>query len=158
MNLLTLGDYFRIRYNRQTELLLSICIVVSYLGWVSAQITALGLVFNVLSDDVITMKQGMLIGAGVVVLYTIFGGLWSVALTTFVQMIVIIIGLLLVTNYAAVEAGGVSNVIAKAAAEGKFEFLPKLQWLEMIAWIATLVHDGVRVHTSARCVSARELG
>jgi Na+/proline symporter len=112
--------------------------VVSYLGWVSAQITALGLVFNVLSGDAITMTQGMLIGAGVVVLYTIFGGLWSVALTTFVQMIVIIIGLLLVTNYAADQAGGVSNVIAKAAAEGKFEFLPKLQWLDMIAWIATL--------------------
>jgi Na+/proline symporter len=138
MNLLTLGDFFRIRYNRQTELLLSICIVVSYLGWVSAQITALGLVFNVLSGDVISMTQGMLIGAGVVVLYTIFGGLWSVALTTFVQMIVIIIGLLLVTYYAADQAGGVSHVIAKASAEGKFEFLPKLQWLDMIAWIATL--------------------
>ena len=138
MNLLTLGDFFRIRYNRQTELLLSICIVVSYLGWVSAQITALGLVFNVLSGDAITMTQGMLIGAGVVVLYTIFGGLWSVALTTFVQMIVIIIGLLLVTHYAAGQAGGVANVISKAAAEGKFEFLPKLQWLDMIAWIATL--------------------
>ncbi|MBP7641441.1 MAG: sodium:solute symporter, partial [Thauera sp.] len=48
LNLLTLGDFFRMRYNRTTELVLSICIVLSYLGWVAAQVTALGLVFNVL--------------------------------------------------------------------------------------------------------------
>ena len=115
MNLMTLGDYFRIRYNRQTELILSICIVVSYLGWVSAQITALGLVFNVLSDGLISQTQGMLIGSGVVLIYTLFGGMWSVALTTFVQMIVIVIGLLLVTQHAADQAGGFSQVLAKAS-------------------------------------------
>jgi len=115
MNLMTLGDYFRIRYNRQTELLLSICIIVSYLGWVSAQITALGLTFNVLSNDLISTHQGMLIGAGVVLIYTLFGGMWSVALTTFLQMIVIVIGLLLVASNAAEQAVGVANVLARRA-------------------------------------------
>ena len=73
MNLITLGDYFRFRYNRQTELLISICIIVSYLGWVSAQISALGLTFNVLSNGLVSMSDGMLIGAGVVLIYTLFG-------------------------------------------------------------------------------------
>ncbi len=36
MNLLTLGDFFRMRYNRTTELVLSICIVLSSLGWAAA--------------------------------------------------------------------------------------------------------------------------
>jgi len=139
MNLLTLGDYFRIRYNRQTELILSICIVISYLGWVSAQITALGLVFNVLSEDVISQTQGMLIGAAVVLVYTIFGGMWSVALTTFVQMIVIVIGLLLVTQNAADQAGGIAQVFAKAAAEGKFEWLPSMDAIDILGWVAALV-------------------
>ncbi len=139
MNLLTLGDYFRIRYNRQTELILSICIVISYLVWVSAQITALGLVFNVLSEDVISQTQGMLIGAAVVLVYTIFGGMWSVALTTFVQMIVIVIGLLLVTQNAADQAGGIAQVFAKAAAEGKFEWLPSMDGIEILGWVAALV-------------------
>ncbi|MDM7462546.1 MAG: sodium:solute symporter, partial [Tepidimonas taiwanensis] len=40
MNLLTLGDLFRVRYNRSTELVLSLCNVASYLGWVPAQETA----------------------------------------------------------------------------------------------------------------------
>jgi Na+/proline symporter len=139
MNLITLGDFFRIRYNRQTELLLSICIIVSYLGWVSAQITALGLTFNVLSNDLISTKEGMLIGAAVVLIYTLFGGMWSVALTTLVQMIVIVIGLLLVASNAAEQAGGVASVISKASAEGKFDFLPKLDLLDMLGWIAALL-------------------
>ncbi len=139
MNLITLGDYFRIRYNRQTELLISICIIVSYLGWVSAQISALGLTFNVLSNNLISMSDGMLIGAGVVLVYTLFGGMWSVAMTTFVQMIVIVIGLLLVANNAADQAGGVANVIAKANAEGKFNFLPTLDPIDMLGWVAALL-------------------
>ena len=138
MNLLTLGDFFRVRYNRSIELVLSLCIVISYLGWVAAQVTALGLVFNVLSEDTISMNQGMLIGAGVVLVYTLFGGMWSVAMTTFVQMIVIVIGLLLVSANAAEQAGGVTTVIAKAHAEGKFAFLPSLDAIDMLGWVAAL--------------------
>lgn len=138
MNLLTLGDFFRIRYNRQTELAMSLCIVISYLGWVGAQFTALGLVFNVLSADAISVNQGVLIGAGVVLVYTLFGGMWSVALTTFVQMIVIVLGLLYVTWLAGDMAGGVTNVLAHAHAAGKLDFLPRLDLLDMLAWIAAL--------------------
>ena len=138
MNLLTLGDFFRIRYNRQTELVLSLCIIISYLGWVGAQFTALGLVFNVLSADTISLNQGVLIGAGVVLVYTLFGGMWSVALTTFVQMIVIVLGLFYVTWQAGDMAGGFTTVIERAAAEGKFEWLPRLDALDMLAWVAAL--------------------
>jgi Na+/proline symporter len=143
MNLLTLGDFFRIRYNKQTEMILSLCIVISYLGWVAAQVTALGLVFNVLSYDAISQTQGMLIGSTVVLLYTLFGGMWSVAITTFVQMIVIVIGLLIVTWTAGDMAGGMNHVISTAAAAGKFDFLPKLEWLDMVGWIAALVTMGL---------------
>src|SRR5512147_2729327 len=49
MNLLTIGDYYKKRFGRTVEVLTTIAIVISYLGWVGAQITALGLVFNVVS-------------------------------------------------------------------------------------------------------------
>src|SRR5690606_353864 len=139
MNLLTLGDFFRVRYNRGTEIVLSLAIIVSYLGWVGAQMAALGLVFNVLSDGLVTINQGVFIGAGVVLVYTLFGGMWSVALTTFVQMIVIVAGLLYVTCLAGDMAGGFDTVIAKAAAEGKFAFLPTSNALDILAWIAALL-------------------
>ena len=139
MKLMTLGDFFRIRYDRRIELVISVCIVVSYLGWVAAQVTALGLVFNVLSDGVVSMNVGMMIGSSVVLLYTLFGGMWSVAATTFVQMIVIVVGLLIVAAFAGDMAGGFSSVIAKAAAEGKLSFLPSLDIADMLGWIAALV-------------------
>ena len=50
MKLLTIGDYYRERYGRSIEVVCSVIIILSYLGWVAAQITALGLVFNVLSQ------------------------------------------------------------------------------------------------------------
>jgi SSS family solute:Na+ symporter len=53
LNVLTLGDFFRLRYNRTVEVLTTVCIVASYLGWVSAQIKALGLVFNVVTAGAI---------------------------------------------------------------------------------------------------------
>jgi SSS family solute:Na+ symporter len=139
LKLITLGDFFRIRYDRRIELVVSLCIVISYLGWVSAQIAALGLVFNVLSDDLISMNQGMLIGAGVVLFYTLLGGMWSVAATTFVQMIVIVVGLLIVSSIAGEMAGGIPLVIEKAAAEGKFGWLPSLDAADMLGWIAALL-------------------
>lgn len=139
MKLLTLGDFFRRRYDRRIELVVSICIVVSYLGWVAAQVTALGLVFNVLSADAISMTTGMMIGSAVVLAYTLFGGMWSVAVTTFVQMIVIVVGLLIVVSMAGDMAGGIPAVIAKAAEEGKFSFLPELDLVDMLGWTAALL-------------------
>ena len=55
MDLLTIGDFYRKRYGKGVEIFSSIVILVSYLGWVAAQITALGLVFNLLSVGAISV-------------------------------------------------------------------------------------------------------
>ena len=96
MKLLTIGDFYKRRYGRSVEVLTTLAIVLSYLGWVGAQLTALGLVFNVVSDGAISMTAGMWIGAGSILIYTLFGGMWAVAITDLVQMRVIVLGLLLV--------------------------------------------------------------
>ncbi len=142
MNLLTIGDFYRQRYNRPVELATSICIALSYLGWVSAQVTALGLVFNFLTQDAVSPAWGMVIGAGIVLVYTLFGGMWSVAVTTFVQMIVIVLGLLYIAWLVAGMAGGAGTVISHAAAHGKFEFLPRFTLTDMVAFTAALITMG----------------
>ena len=143
MNLLTIGDYYRSRYNRPVEVVTSLCIALSYLGWVSAQVTALGLVFNVLTQGAISPTAGMMIGASIVLVYTLFGGMWSVAFTTFFQMIIIVLGLFYIAWLVADKAGGVSTVVAHAAAHGKLTFLPKLAWADVIAFTAALVTLGL---------------
>ncbi len=142
LNLLTIGDYYRLRYGRLVELVASVCIVISYLGWVSAQITALGLVFNLLSQGAISTSAGMLIGAAVVLTYTIFGGMWSVAITTFIQMIVIVIGLIYIMMIAGDLAGGFGNVVQHAADAGKFAVLPEANWVGIVGFIAALITMG----------------
>lgn len=139
LNLLTLGDFFKSRYNSKVELIISICIVLSYLGWVSAQITALGLVFNVLTDGSISRSLGMVLGAASILIYTLAGGMWSIAITTFIQMIVIILGLILVTSEATTMAGGLINVISTADNDGKFEWLPELSVIGFVSWIGAFV-------------------
>ncbi|MGV3652937.1 MAG: sodium:solute symporter family protein [Noviherbaspirillum sp.] len=139
MNLLTIGDYYRQRYNRLVEIIVSLCIVLSYLGWVAAQITALGLVFNMLSQEAIPVPMGMVLGASVVLVYTLFGGMWSVALTDFFQMAIIVVGLLYIAWVVADMAGGAGHVVAHAAAAGKFEFLPALKTEDILAFIAAAV-------------------
>ncbi len=142
MNLTTIADYYRERYDRRIEVVTGIAIALSYLGWVSAQITALGLVFNVLSDGQITQAQGILIGAAVVLMYTLYGGMWSVALTTFFQMIVIVLGLFYIAWLISGLTGGVAPVIEHAAAHDKFHFWPDFNAVAMVAFISGLLTMG----------------
>jgi SSS family solute:Na+ symporter len=123
-NLITLGDYYRQRYGRAVEVLCSVMIIMSYLGWVAAQVTALGLVFNLLAPDLISLRAGMVLGTVIVLVYTLYGGMWSVALTDFVQMIIIAVGLVAIAWFAAGLAGGADKVIDYAATNGKFQFFP----------------------------------
>ena len=139
MNLLTIGDFYKRRYGRTAEVLTTLAIVISYLGWVGAQITALGLVFNVVSGGEVSRLAGMWIGSGTILIYTLFGGMWAVAITDFLQMIIIVIGMLWIGGEVSSMAGGVGVVVNHALGEGKFAFLPPADPKEMIAFFAAAV-------------------
>ncbi|MFY9329303.1 MAG: sodium:solute symporter family protein [Georgfuchsia sp.] len=136
MNLLTIGDFYKRRYGRTVEIMTTLAIVVSYLGWVGAQITALGLIFNVVSDGAISQVTGMWIGSSTILVYTIFGGMWAVAITDFLQMIVIVLGMLWIGGEISDQVGGVGVVIGHARGAGLFEFWPALDIKEIIAFAA----------------------
>lgn len=159
LNILTLGDYFRLRYNRTVEVLTTLCIVVSYLGWVSAQIMALGLVFNVLTDGYVSRDAGMILGAAIVLTYTTFGGMLSVAILDFVQMTVIMGGMLYIASVVAGMTGGVGEVIAHADAAGKLKFFPALEpveWLTFLgAWITMMLGSIPQQDVFQRITSAK---
>jgi Na+/proline symporter len=137
---LTLGDYFRGRFGRPTEIALTLCIAYSYLGWVAGQFVALGLALEVLSGGAIPLATGIAIGAVIVIAYTAAGGMWSVALTDFFQAIVIIAGLLYVAFTLGALAGGPAAVIAEAASGDRLRFLPQPTLAGVLGWItASLV-------------------
>jgi Na+/proline symporter len=137
--MLTIGDFFREKYGRTVEVLVTLCIVVSYLGWVAAQIKALGLVFNVVSEGGISQTLGMLIGAGSVLIYTLFGGMWSVAITDFIQMIIIVVGMLYIGGEMTAQTGGIGIVLDHASAAGQFSnFWPDMNLAAILGFVAAL--------------------
>src|SRR6188472_3519147 len=124
LNLWTVGDYYRLRYDRRVEVLCTLCIVASYLGWVAAQFKVLGLVLNVVTQGAVSQSVGMMIGAMIVLTYTTFGGMFSVAILDFVQLSVIVGGLLYIASVLSDATGGVGAVISHARAAGRLEFFP----------------------------------
>ena len=139
MTLLTISDYFRERYGRTVEVACSIIIMVSYLGWVSAQVTALGLVFHLLSDGVISIALGMVIGVVSILAYTLFGGMWSVAVTDFIQMIILVLGLSILAVFAADQAGGADKVVALAISQDMFKFWPEPNMKDILFFFASAI-------------------
>jgi solute:Na+ symporter, SSS family len=160
MDLLTIGDFYRKRYSKPVEVATSVAITASYLGWTSAQLTALGLVFSVLSGGAISLETGIYIGAFIVLGYTIWGGMWSVALTDLFQSIVILVGLVAVAWLVGDMAGGAGKVISAAREAGKFEFWPKAgarEWLAFVAaWMTLSIGSIPQQDVFQRVTSAKD--
>ncbi len=160
MDLLTIGDFYRKRYSKPVELITSLAITASYLGWTSAQLTALGLVISVLSGGQIGLSAGIVIGAAIVLGYTIWGGMWSVALTDLFQTVVILVGLTAVAFLVGGMAGGPSKVIAAAAEAGRFDFWPKggaKEWLSFAAiWMTLAIGSIPQQDVFQRVTSAKD--
>jgi solute:Na+ symporter, SSS family len=139
MDLLTIGDFYRKRYGRSMELGTSVVITISYLGWTAAQMTALGLAFSTLTDGAVPLETGIILGAGVVLAYTIWGGMWSVAMTDLFQSVMIIAGVTLIAWVVGDMAGGPGKVIAAASEAGRFEFWPKAGTKEWLAFATSFL-------------------
>src|SRR5438309_3047645 len=141
MDLLTIGDFYRKRYGRTMELGTSVVIAISYLGWTAAQLTALGLVFSTLTNGAISLQTGIVISGVVVLACTIWGGMWSVAMTDLFQSVMIIAGLGVIAWFVGDMAGGPGKIIAAASEAGRFEFWPKggtKEWLAFVTAFLTL--------------------
>jgi len=89
---LTFSDYFRIRFGLLSEKISALVMIPSYFGWISAQLVALGLTLHLLLP--ISTEAGIVVGALLVMTYTLLGGMWSISFTDFLHNIILIVGLL----------------------------------------------------------------
>jgi SSS family solute:Na+ symporter len=93
MNVTTIADFLKNRYDNRVGTFLGFCIAASYMGWIAAQVIAFGFVVKFLSGGMVSEDTGKVIAAIVVVLYTFKGGMMSVAYNDFVQACMIVFGL-----------------------------------------------------------------
>lgn len=98
--LTTIGDLFRRRFGTGVEKLAVLLMVPTSMLWAAAQIRAFGQVLSASSDLDVTIT--ITIAAGVVIAYTVMGGLLADAYTDLVQGITLIIGLIVIAVMVAV--------------------------------------------------------
>lgn len=129
MQVLTIGDVYKKIFGKKVEFVASIFMIPAYFGYVAAQLVALSLIFSSIAD--ISMLQGILVSAAIVVFYTFLGGMWAISITDFIQTTLIVVGLIWVSVMVAQQAGGVMPIL-ESAPEGSFQFFPDS---DPVSWI-----------------------
>jgi solute:Na+ symporter, SSS family len=136
LNIVTLSDLFKNRYGEGIEIISAIMMLLSLLGWIAGQFLGLGILVHVIFG--FELIPSIVICGVIVTIYTVFGGMWSVAMVDFIQTIVIVLGLVLFTIQLHVDVAPIGKMI-EAAPEGWFQFFPNAgikDWMVFIAaWI-----------------------
>ncbi|HLU58346.1 MAG TPA: hypothetical protein VKZ81_23040 [Pseudonocardia sp.] len=90
MGLLSLPDFYRITYGRGIELVASVLMIFSFCILLAGNLVAGGFLFERFLGT--SYPLGVLLIVGVVLAYTIAGGMFSDAYTAFIQMVITVIG------------------------------------------------------------------
>lgn len=138
---LTFSDYFRIRFGAMSEKLSAIVMIPSYFGWISAQLVALGMTLHLLLP--ISTEMGIVIGAILVMTYTLLGGMWSITITDFLHNIILIIGLLFLA-YLLLDKIPDWGLFIDQQPAGFFRFIPKENtWVDWLTYSAAWMTIGL---------------
>lgn len=111
----TVPEYFRRRYGKSAGLITAVIMLLPLIGATASQFIASSVILSTMLG--IDYKAAVLIVAVVVTLYSIMGGLWSVTLTDFVQVFLIVIGMIIAVPFAMNTAGGWDSIVANVPAE-----------------------------------------
>jgi solute:Na+ symporter, SSS family len=110
---LTVGDFLERRYGRDLRLAVAILIWIGTLSILAAQILGMSTVFQVVAG--VSKFAGCVLGAALVSVYFVAGGLLSSAYVNLVQLAVKLVGFALVTPMAMALAGGWDAIAADPA-------------------------------------------
>jgi SSS family solute:Na+ symporter len=157
LRLLTFIEFFENRYGKTAATIAAIGSISSSIGWTGALLVAFGFVF--VTQTGIPLETGILGGALVVFIYTVAGGMWAVALTDFVQMVVIAVGLIMLLIVVLIDVGGWGN-IGPHLPENTFQIIPVENttsvWLNYVrAWIIFGLADVTSQSLLQRAFSAK---
>jgi SSS family solute:Na+ symporter len=157
LKLLTFIDFFRDRYGVTAGTIAAIGSISSNIGWTGGLLVAFGFVFQSLTG--IPVEYGIIGGAVVVFIYTAVGGMWAVAITDFVQMIIIAIGLIMLLTVVLIDVGGWGTISAQLP-ENTFRMIPlehtPERWMNYFrAWLIFGLADITAQTLIQRAMSAK---
>lgn len=103
MKLITLPDFYRVRYGRTTEVIASLLMVLSFAFLLAGNLVAGGFLFETFLGTNYT--GGVMMLAIIVFIYTVMGGLFAVAYTDVIQVVVALLGAVLLIGFVGVNFG-----------------------------------------------------
>ena len=158
LGLLTYVELFEIRFGRTAGIVAAIASIATNIGWTGGLLVAFGYVFESLTG--VPLEIGIIGGAAVVFIYTVAGGMWAVAVTDFVQVVIIVIGLILLMVVVLIDVGG-WGTIGPQLPDGTFSLLPPDSsptiWFNYArAWLIFGLGDLTSQALIQRAMSARD--
>ena len=114
---ITVPDYFSRRYGdkrHQLSLIAALVIIIFFVPYTASGFKAVGPLFN--SRFGWEYHAAMLIGAAVIIGYTVLGGFLAVSTTDLIQSVFMTVALVIIVLFGVQLAGGMGNVLANAKA------------------------------------------
>lgn len=106
----TVPEYFRRRYGKTSGIVTAVIMFLPLVGLTAGQFIASAVILSTMLN--IDYQVAVIIVAVVVTVYSIMGGLWSVTLTDFVQVFLIVLGMIIAVPYAMNYAGGWDRIVS----------------------------------------------
>lgn len=131
----TMIDPLEQRYGKRMGAVLFLPALFGEVFWTAAILTALGTTFGtVIGLDTV---PAIILSALIAITYTALGGLWAVAMTDVLQMVLLLAGLFLVLPFALNHVGGLNQALGDYALSiGKgASFFPDREFLGAYYWV-----------------------
>jgi SSS family solute:Na+ symporter len=156
----TWPEFFQARYGKLAGVFGALADALSHVIWMGAVLFTFGVLLESLTGT--PMSVGIYVGLAVIVIYTMVGGMWAVAMTDFIQMIIFVSGLFILLFVVLGEAGGWSAISAQLP-DGAFRLIPvehtAQNWVDWVhVWMALGVAAIASSSIIQRTLSARTEG
>ncbi len=143
----TPGDWVRHRFGRERAgrallLVVSVLMLTALANFLFAQLKAMGVMAELVTEDIVSYELGVLLLAGTVLLYETLGGMRAVAWTDAAQALAMMVGLGALLVWLLAEAGGVA-MLTRSIVEVQPHALVVPDAREQANWASTIVLMGL---------------
>lgn len=157
----TVPEYFRRRYGRLAGIITAIIMMLPLVGLTVGQMIASAVIMSTMMG--ISFKMAVIAITVIVTVYSVMGGLWSVTLTDFVQVLFIVVGMAIAIPYGLDLVGGFTVLRANVPPEALslfhgYSFLDVLSLTLMYITTFTVGQEAVSRFYAARDAKAARWG
>ncbi|NQV87293.1 MAG: sodium:solute symporter family protein, partial [Woeseiaceae bacterium] len=116
--LLTYPDFIETRYDSRTRIVATVTTIIAYVGFSAGQLAAAAAILSsLLGWD---YSSSLLLASSIIVLYTATGGFLAVAYTDYVQVTLLLVGVVIVGIPVAILNGGTFDALISQSPTGHF--------------------------------------